>query len=298
MSRTLLLGANSVLGWGLFQHLRQIGKTTLGTCSPSTRQHPTRPLRPLDLLDSQQILNCLQDYRPNYVFHCAAICKVDKCEREPRFAWDVNVIGTQHLLDAIKAIEHPIRLIYCSSDHVFGGGPNSYNEESPPTPCSHYGRTRVEAEQRVLFQDPSSLVIRVPLCIGPSYNGRSGHLDWLRYRYAKGLPITIVRDEHRSALPLDRAAQRVYALALSSHTGLRHLQATAPASRPELAHHLCRALDLDVKLRYQWRRERPGPHLGRVELTTLYQDIYAHPIPSALTAASIREKSPAHPGLF
>src|SRR5581483_9657102 len=46
---------------------------------------------------------------------------------------------------------------------------------------------------------PGSLVIRIGLPIGPSPDGRTGHRDWLRYRLDRNLPVTIVRDEYRSA---------------------------------------------------------------------------------------------------
>jgi dTDP-4-dehydrorhamnose reductase len=275
--RTLILGANSMLGWALFQRLRPGGAA--GTCSPSTRRPQGSGLESLDMLDHRALRDLLERSRPELVLHCAAICKVDKCERHPDYAWSVNVGGTQNLLDWLP---RAARLVYLSSDHVFSGENGPYREDSPPDPLSHYGRTRVEAERRVLEQHPGSLVVRAPLCIGPSYNGRSGHLDWLRHRHARGLPMTIVEDEYRSALPLDLAAERVDRMACSDLRGLRHLHADRLVSRPELAIYLSRLQGLQVQLRLQSRAERPVPHLGKVELATLFSDPLAQPLPSAV----------------
>jgi dTDP-4-dehydrorhamnose reductase len=278
--RTLILGANSIIGWALFERLRPAG--ALGTCSPSTRRPDGSGLDLLDLLNRQDVANLLSSFAPELVLHCAAICKVEKCERHPDYAWDVNVGGTQNLLDSLPK---EVRLVYCSSDHVFSGDRGPYNEDSLPDPVSHYGRTRVEAEQRVLSQHPGSLVLRVPLCIGPSYNGRSGHLDWLRYRHSKGLPMTIVRDEHRSALPLDAAAERVFQMAISPLRGLRHLCADKVVSRPVLAEYLSRHQNLPVELKFQNRADRPAPHLGNVDLVTRYDDPLAQALPSIVEDA-------------
>lgn len=275
--KTVILGANSMLGWGLFEMLRREG--VRGTCSPSTRRPEGSGLELLDLLDREAVAAWLQEAAPDLLLNCAAICKVEKCEKHQDYAWEVNVVGTQNVLDLLAP---QTRLVYVSSDHVFSGDAGPYDESSLPDPISFYGRTRVEAEKRVLSGRPDSLVVRVPLCIGPSYNGRSGHLDWLRYRHDKALPMTIVRDEYRSALPLAAAARRVWELALSSLTGLRHLHAERVVSRPDLARHLAEKLDLQVQLKFQDRVERRAPHLGKVSMATIYRDALAAPLPSVL----------------
>ena len=270
-----------MLGWGLFELLR--GQEVRGTCSPSTRRPKGSGLEVLDLLDRSSLQVWLDEAQPDLVFNCAAICKVEKCEQNPDYAWEVNVGGAQNVLDSLA---DQTRLVYLSSDHVFSGDSGPYDESSEPDPISFYGKTRVEAEARALQQRPSSLVIRVPLCIGPSYNGRSGHLDWLRYRHKSGLAMTIVRDEHRSALALEAAAQRVYDLARSEFQGVRHVYSERLVSRPDLARHLAQVQKLDVRLKFQDRVERRVPHLGKVDLTSLYTDPLAAPLPSSLSIGS------------
>ncbi len=267
-----------MVGWGLFELLRAQGAR--GTCSPSTRRPKGSGLEVLELLNPRGLKVWLEEAAPDLVFNCAAICKVEKCEQHQDYAWDVNVGGAQNVLDALVP---DARLVYVSSDHVFSGDSGPYDELSEPDPISFYGRTRVEAESRVLRQRPGSLVVRVPLCIGPSYNGRSGHLDWLRYRHKKALPMTIVRDEHRSALALDLASNRVWEMARSELRGTRHVYSERLVSRPELARHLAQRQNLQVRLKFQDRVERRVPHLGKVEMTSIYTDALASPLPSSLS---------------
>src|SRR5262249_44457947 len=143
----------------------------------------------------------------------------------------VNVDATRFL---VAHAPPKTRIVYCSSDHIFGGDHGPYFEDSPPAPISVYGRTRVEAEALVRARE-GTLVLRSGLWIGPASNGRIGHLDWLRSRHERNLPMTVVSDEIRSAVWASDAASRVWAFARSTVTGTRHITATRAIDRPSLA---------------------------------------------------------------
>ena len=173
------------------------------------------------------------------------------------------------------------KLVYVSSDHVFGGD-GVYTEESSWCPISVYGRTRVEAE-RLVLKRANSLVIRPGLGIGVSPNGRTGHLDWLRHRTLHNLPITIIEDEYRSVVWLRELAERVLTLAQSTETGIRHILRDPSRFQG-------RAGELSVEpvgnsgLRLKSKADinKPTPHLGRVELTSLYRGELFSPLVSVL----------------
>ena len=125
-------------------------------------------------------------------------------------------------------------------------------------------------------------VVSFGLPIGPSLNGRTGHWDWLRYRMERKLPITIVHDEHRSAVWVDDLAVRVMDLAQSSETGIRHVPATRAVSRVQLANHLVALFGATGQYECQSRYERSAPHLGRVELATIHRGELFRPLASVL----------------
>ena len=60
------------------------------------------------------------------------MCDVEKCEADPDWAHEINV---QQLHRVIKALPEKTRLVYVSSDHVFGGD-GEYDERSRPCPIS------------------------------------------------------------------------------------------------------------------------------------------------------------------
>ena len=275
MSHSILLfGATSILGFNL---ARIFPDTIVPFTSPRNRAAAVQSWPTLNLENSEWVKAIFDHSQPLVLLYCHAVCDVPKCEADPEWAYEINV---RHLQRALKALPNQTRLVYVSSDHVFGGD-GTYDEYSPPCPISVYGRTRVEAEQ-VVLERPQSLVIRTGLAIGPSPNGRTGHLDWLRHRTQRQLPITIVEDEYRSVVWTEDLAVRVMELARGQEAGIRHIIATRTVSRIELAYYLLNRLGLEARFHCESRHQRPTPHLGRVELTSAYQDELSIPLPSVV----------------
>lgn len=95
--------------------------------------------------------------------------------------------------------------------------------------------------------------------------------------------MTIINDEHRSAIWTTRAAARVEALAHSRTSGLRHVCGERLVSRPELAAYLNQEFDIGAQLQFINRRDKSVPHLGKVDLRTEFSGPLADPLPSALS---------------
>ena len=229
----------------------------------------------MSLDKAEWIREQLAQHEPNILLYCHAVCDVSKCEENPDWAYEINVEHVKRLLSVLPATT---RLIYVSSDHVFGGN-GVYNEESLPCPISVYGRTRVATEQLVLRRN-NSLVVRPGLAIGDSPDGKTGHRDWLQYRSQRNLPITIIEDEFRSTVWANDLAHRLMALAKSEATGIRHIPATRVISRVNLANYLLNVLDIPPSYTIKQRSQKQVPHLGHVGLSSIYQDALAEPLSS------------------
>ena len=281
MHPILLFGATSILGFNL---AKLFSDTVIPFTSPGRKTPAVQKWDALNLESPEWIKAIFGQYQPQALLYCHAICDVPKCEADPEWAYEINV---RHLQRVLHAMPEQTCLIYVSSDHVFGGD-GTYDEDSPPCPISVYGRTRVEAE-RLALERSQSLVLRTGLAIGPSPNGRTGHLDWLRYRTQRQLPITIVEDEFRSVMWVEDLAIRVMELTNSQETGIRHISATRAISRVELADFLLERLGEKGGFHCESRHQRSTPHLGHVELISTYQDELAAPLPSVIDS---KENSP------
>ncbi len=270
-----LLGATSIVGYNIVLR-RRAGVTGIVTSRsrhrvvaqwPRLALHEPEELRPF----------CRRIPAESVILYCDAVCDVSKCEENPAWAREINVGNLQRTMDAMPA---EARLVYVSSDHVFGND-GTFTEESEPCPVSRYGGIRAEAERLALTR-PGTLLVRAGLPVGPSLDGKSGHLDWLRYRLNMGLPVTIVQDEARTAMPTPLLADRTIDLARSEITGIRHITATRHLSRVELATKLKEHFGFPGELSFATRRDQPAPHLGRIHIETVHSDKLGQPLPCPL----------------
>lgn len=266
-----LLGATSIVGYNVIIRGRGVtGYVTSRSRHPATREWPR-----LSLDDAAAVADYCRALVPgSVVLYCDAVCDVARCEDDPDWAREINIGNLQRTLDHLP---DDVRLVYVSSDHVFGDD-GAYDEDSTPCPVSRYGAIRAEAERLALTR-PETLLVRYGLPVGPSIDGKSGHLDWLCYRMTAGLPVTIIRDESRTAMPSPLLADRIIDLALSPLTGIRHVTATRLVSRVELATALQRHYDLPGTIDISDRKSQPAPHLGRIHICTRYTDALAAPLP-------------------
>jgi dTDP-4-dehydrorhamnose reductase len=272
---TWLFGASSLIGYAL---AKQAGGDVTAFASPFNRAARKLGWPAVDVADASTMRALLCDRSaPEVVVYAHAVCTVGKCEVSPQWARAMNVTPVQWLAEQLPA---RTRLVYVSSDHVFGED-GAYDESSEPRPISVYGQTRLAAEQAVL-QRANALVIRPGLTVGPSVDGRTGHRDWLRYRYARGLPISIIADEARSAAWSSDVADRIWQLSRNAHAGLFHLPAERMVDRVTLARRLMAQQGLPATFHVETRAQQPHPHLGRIALCTERDDPLAAPLPSVV----------------
>jgi CDP-glucose 4,6-dehydratase len=66
------------------------------------------------------VLRCrMAHVRPDVVFHMAAQPLVRRSYAEPVLTWQTNVMGTAHLLDALRDADHPCAVVIVTTDKVY-----------------------------------------------------------------------------------------------------------------------------------------------------------------------------------
>lgn len=285
----IIAGATSTHGWAL---ARAQGVTRrIPVCNTHAAGAFCRDWARVDAEDTAGWTELMEREQPSALIYCAGVCHVEQCEKHPAWARRINVDAVSRLLERVPAC---VRLVYLSSDHVFAGRERPYRESDTPDPVSRYGRLRVETEQRVLAARPDALIIRPGLCVGPSPSGRKGHWDSLAHRLSRGRPVTVIAGEYRTAVWSDDAAQRIVKWTESGRSGIRHLTATRPTERPELAAAICAARQLPARYMIQDRTECDQPHLGKVELASAYDDAPLTAVPDRLARVTPRQGAPRY----
>src|SRR5262249_35100833 len=91
----------------------------------------------LDIADPKAVTALFDRVRPDLLISCAAATDVDRCEREPEWAYRANEDGPRNL--AIACSRSGAALVHVSTDYVFDGDKDGfYTQDDRPNPLSVY----------------------------------------------------------------------------------------------------------------------------------------------------------------
>lgn len=97
-------------------------------------------------LDDLKTFSSLPVSEDDVVFLTAAISSPDICVNEYDRAWSVNVAGTSALIDSV--IQRGARVIFFSSDTVYGEREKNFDESAVCNPAGEYAFMKHEIEKR------------------------------------------------------------------------------------------------------------------------------------------------------
>lgn len=212
-----ITGANGLLGHALVQVIGAAHHVL-----PMTRADA-------DLTRLPDVRRVLLAARPDALVHTAAAPDPDKCELDPEYAFQTNVVATRNVVEVAKELAIPVAHI--STDAVFDGSATSPRTESDPVnPLSVYGKTKLLAEQAVM-QLERYWIFRLSVLFGP---GKANFISKGLQALRSGGTYTVAADQVGTAAYTLDAAAKILELMESDHHGLFHLCNTGTCSRFEL----------------------------------------------------------------
>lgn len=157
MKRILITGAAGFIGSSLADALLNRGDRVTGVDNFNDYYDPAVKRRNIaealnhdnytfcqgDICDESFVLDLVKKEKPGVVVHLAARAGVRPSLQDPGLYHRVNVIGSQHVLDACR-LHAPSHLVFASSSSVYGGSTRlPYDEEDPVAgPISPYAATK------------------------------------------------------------------------------------------------------------------------------------------------------------
>lgn len=137
----IIVGASGYIGRPLFDKAKE-KSTAYGTASKATDGLIGLQLDSPDDFDYELI-------KPSdTVLLAAAISAPDICAREHERAWSVNVTGTSEFIN--RVMKRGGRVIFFSSDTVYGEISDEFDEASPCDPSGEYAEMKREIEKQFL----------------------------------------------------------------------------------------------------------------------------------------------------
>ncbi|RPF20357.1 NAD-dependent epimerase/dehydratase family protein [Myceligenerans xiligouense] len=150
----LVTGAAGLVGVPLVRALRRGGHTVVavddgsaGTLGRLAEFLPDDGVHVViaDVRDGISLTSLMREARPWAVAHLAAKHFIPECEAAPGAALDVNVLGTQRILDAC-AVAPPKRFLFASTADVYATDDAPHAETSLVAPRGVYGTSKLTGE--------------------------------------------------------------------------------------------------------------------------------------------------------
>lgn len=152
MQRVLITGINGFVGPYLARELRGRGVEVRGTAFGRTPPHPLElGLEPteLDVRDPAAVRDLVRTERPDAIIHLAAFSSPAESRAAPLLTMDVNLVGTTHLLEALRLDAPGTRCLVVGSSDVYGQVPETalpVTEDAPLAPESPYAVTKMAVD--------------------------------------------------------------------------------------------------------------------------------------------------------
>jgi UDP-glucose 4-epimerase len=148
--RVLVTGGLGYLGRAVTRQLLDAGHrvTVLTRAADRARPVPGADLAVADLRDRRRIREIVRGH--DGICHLAALTAVRESHADPLTYFDVNVGGTWNLLDGVRAADPPTRIVYASTNIVYGSRrAGAFTEDADAHPESPYAASKLSAEHLV-----------------------------------------------------------------------------------------------------------------------------------------------------
>jgi dTDP-4-dehydrorhamnose reductase len=176
--RVTIFGATGMLGKALMRQWPGDEVTGLGSAEA-------------DIRSPDQVDKVVSDSNPDWIILSAAYTDVDGCEVNPTMA---NAVNTQGAANVAKAAANSrAKLLFVSTDYVFDGTKSTpYEANDPRHPINAYGKSKADAEVKILALMPDACIVRTSWLFGP---GGKCFPDTILKLAASRAEIEVVNDQ-------------------------------------------------------------------------------------------------------
>lgn len=143
-TKILVVGATGQLGFDL---MRTLGDEAHGLSHQE-----------IEITRQDNVRDLFRQLRPEIVINAAAIVRTEWCENNPEDCFRVNTLGAYYIAKA--AHEIGAKVVFFSTDYVFDGSSEEFDENSQLNPLNIYGASKASAENLVAIANAHHWIIR------------------------------------------------------------------------------------------------------------------------------------------
>lgn len=230
--RVTIFGATGMLGNALLRQWSGDEITALGS-------------NQADIRNPEKVRKTVESARSDWIVLAAAYTDVDGCEINPTLASAVNTYGAVNV--ATAAAEAGARLLFISTDYVFDGKKTSpYETSDERRPINSYGKSKAEAEERLVQILPDCCIVRASWLFGP--RGKCFPDTILKIAATRN-EIEVVTDQRGCPTYTLDLASAIVKLCRSNAHGIVHCTNSGDCSWFDFAQDIIRQAGLTTKVR-------------------------------------------------
>jgi dTDP-4-dehydrorhamnose reductase len=255
----LVTGSAGLIGSQIVKDLVQQNHTVY-SC-----YHDQKPLQGIpihvDLSDETQIIQTLQEIKPDRIIHLAAMTGVDLCETNQEIATMINTKATETL--AKQAAKQHIFFLYVSTDYVFDGISGMKKENDTTNPLGFYGKSKLAGELVLNKLASNWCIARTSTPFGIHSTKKSFPL-WVKENLETKKEIPVLVDQFTSPTYVPNLSKMLIEITTRQITGIIHVSGATRISRYALAELVADKLHLDKVFliptktdNMNWNAQRP-----------------------------------------
>src|SRR5271168_1789864 len=215
--------------------------------------------RHADIRDATRVQDVVRETRPEWIVLASAYTDVDGCESNQELAFAVNRDGAVNVATAAK--KSGARLLFLSSDYVFDGKKTTpYETGDARNPQSVYGRTKAEAEIKLLELMPDCCIARTSWLFGI---GGKCFPDTILKLAASRAALDVVNDQRGCPTYAVDLARAIVQLCRNQASGIVHVTNAGDCTWFEFAQEIVQSAGLATTVRpvssQQMARPAPRP---------------------------------------
>ena len=254
--KAMIFGATGLLGKALVREWT--GDEVIGLGSGA-----------VDIRDAARVRQAVEKSLPEWIVLAAAYTDVDGCEAHADVAISVNRDGAVNVAQAAK--QAGAKLLFLSSDYIFDGKKTSpYEVSDARNPQSVYGRSKAEAEVRLLEVLPEACIARTSWLFGA---GGKCFPDTILKLAASRPALDVVSDQRGCPTYSVDLARAIISLCRAGARGIIHVTNSGNCSWFEFAQAIVKDAGLAVEVRpvssAQMVRPAPRPAYSVLSATSL-----------------------------
>jgi dTDP-4-dehydrorhamnose reductase len=193
-----------------------------------------------DLTDPHVVTEIMADAGAQWVVHCAAWTDVDGAESAQDQAMAANALATENVASACDSFG--AGLCFISTDYVFDGQGDGFDEDDPRFPVNHYGLTKARAEDAVMAMEGPWQILRTSWLFG---DGPKNFVKTIRRLLGEREQLRVVDDQRGCPTYAEDLADVIGFLVSGGHRGIFHGTNAGPTTWYELARRIAAECGLD-----------------------------------------------------